>query len=345
MALRTTPFLAALAIAACGSGAAAGTAAACDRFAAPNGTDRSAGTEAEPFRSVQRLADQLRPGETGCLRQGVYDQMTDGGYVLKFFHGGRRNARLTIQSAPGEQATLRGVVYFPRQSPYVTLRGVDINGRARWLRDDTVTVQLMTRGVRFEDNRVTNEGLKTCMIMGSNGGWGRARDAVIRNNEFVDCGDPRHGRLDHGIYVENALRTRISDNVFRNAPGYGVHLYPNAQRTRVVRNVMVGNGGGVIFAGEGSLASSGNLVAHNMIAGSRSDYAISQSWGPRVGQRNVARDNCISGRGISDHTPGFSTRGNVVTASVLASSGPQLRPSTPCAAVVGQAVAAGVARR
>ncbi len=333
MALRTALFLVALVLASCGSGAAADVASACDRFAAPSGGDRAAGTEGQPFRTVQRLADALRPGQTGCLRTGVYDQMTDGGYVLKFFHGGRRGARLTIRSAPGERATLRGVVYFPREAPNVTLRDVDINGRVRWLHDDTVTVQVMGRGVRFEGNRVTNEHLKSCMIMGSNSGWGRAIGAVVRHNEFTGCGNPRNGRLDHNIYVENALRSTIANNVFRGAPGYGVHLYPNAQRTRVVRNVMTDNGGGVIFAGEGRLASSNNLVADNVIQGSRSDFAISQSWGPTVGHGNVARDNCISGRGVTDRTIGFVSRGNTV------------RGADGCSSFVSQIATAGVAVR
>ena len=187
----------------------------------------------------------------------------------------------------------------------------------------------MARDIHFEDNTVTNGHLKSCMIMGSNAGWGRARGAVIRRNEFYDCGNPRNGRLDHNIYVENALNSPIADNVFRGAPGYGVHLYPNAQHTRVVRNVMTDNGGGVIFAGEGPLASSHNLVAHNVIEGSRSDFAISQSWGPKIGVGNVARDNCISGRGITDRTVGFVSRNNPV------------RDAAVCTGLVGQAVAVG----
>ena len=44
----------------------------CTRFAAPHGSDRGEGSSSLPFRTVQRLASTLAPGETGCLRAGTY---------------------------------------------------------------------------------------------------------------------------------------------------------------------------------------------------------------------------------------------------------------------------------
>ena len=57
-------------------------AVSCDRVAAPSGSDSAAGTVAGPYRSTQKLADSLAPGQTGCLRSGLYEQdvkVTKGG--------------------------------------------------------------------------------------------------------------------------------------------------------------------------------------------------------------------------------------------------------------------------
>jgi parallel beta helix pectate lyase-like protein len=341
----------ALVLAACGFAADPddSEAAVCDRVAATGGSDRHAGTQRHPFRTAQRLANSLRPGQTGCLRAGTYDDEVPGGYVLKFFEGGKRSKPLTIRSFPGERATLKGVVYFPKDSPRVRLSNVNINGRAPWLDDETVTVQMMAAHVTFSGNRVTNHGLKSCMIMGSNSGWGRAVDAYVHNNVFSDCGNPAHGMLDHGIYVENALRSKISDNVFYNAPGYAIHLYPNAQQTDVEHNVMADNGGGVIFGGDDDQASSGNLVRRNVITGSHGDYGIAAYWGGPVGRGNVARANCVFGNagGQIEPSEGFRAVGNLVSAPGFVNAAVRdyrLLPGSACARVVGAGIARSAGR-
>jgi hypothetical protein len=348
MAIRIAPIAAALAIAACGSGVHPTPAGACDRVAARGGSDRNAGTAGSPFHTVQRLADSLKAGQTGCLRSGTYDEMTPGQYVLKFFHGGRPKAPVTIRSYPGERARLKGVVYFPQGSPHVTLRDVDIDGRAPWLTSDTVTVQIMAADVTFEGNDLTNRGLKSCMILGSNSGWGRAVRTHIRRNVIHGCGNPGHGMLDHGIYAENVLDADISGNVFWGNAAYAVHLYPNAQGTRVTRNVMADNGGGVIFAGEGSRASSRNLVERNVIARSRHDFNITFYWPTRqtVGTGNVARDNCLfdGARGNIARQVGFAAAGNVIADPKFANPAARdYRPAagTACSRLVGAGIARG----
>src|ERR687898_401251 len=83
--------------------------ARCSRYAAPSGSDRGPGTRKRPFASPQRLVESLRPGQTGCLRGGVYDE-TDDGYILRFERAGRPSAPITVRSHPGERARLVGIV-------------------------------------------------------------------------------------------------------------------------------------------------------------------------------------------------------------------------------------------
>ena len=77
-------------------------AVSCDRVAAPSGSDSAAGTAASPYRTTQKLADSLTPGQTGCLRSGLYEQ------DVKVTKGGGAGSPVTISSYPGERATLKG---------------------------------------------------------------------------------------------------------------------------------------------------------------------------------------------------------------------------------------------
>ena len=351
MSLRLSAILAAAALSACGTAATPDVAGACDRVASPSGSDRADGTTEAPFRTVQRLAGALEPGETGCLREGNYDKRQDGGYVLKVKKGGRPGMPLTIRSYPGERARLEGVVYFTKQAPHVALRDVDIDGRARWLRDDPVSIKVMAADVVLEGNRITNRGLKSCVILGSNDGWGRAVGTIIRRNVFHRCGDASRAMQDHGIYAENAADGEISGNVFWGTAGYAVHLYPNAQRMRVSRNVMHDNGGGVIVAGNDEHTSSGNVIERNVIARSRKDHNIALYWEAGVGRGNVARNNCLfdGEDGDIDDERGLTVLDNVSGDPRFVNPGARdyrLAKGSRCAGILGANVAsaAGVSR-
>jgi hypothetical protein len=109
---------------------------------------------------------------------------------------------------------------------------------------------------------------------------------------------------------------------------------------------MDGNGGGVIFAGEGRDASTDNLVEHNIISRSRLDHNITEWWGDVVGRNNVARDNCLfAGRdGVLSRSPdGYVATGNTVADPQYVDADAhdyRLKPSSPCLPVVGYDVAA-----
>ena len=349
MALRLTPILAAAALVACGSAATPDVAGACERVASPSGSDGAAGTQQAPFRTVQRLADSLRDGETGCLRAGTYDKRQDGGYVLRFRDGGRAGAPVTVRSWPGERAKLEGTIYVPRRAAHVTIRDLDIDGRARWIEGEPVTVKITAAGVTFQGNRLTNRRLKSCLILGSNSGYGRAVRTIVRDNVFRDCGDPAHDLQDHAIYAENLSDGLITGNVFSGTAGFAVHLYPNARRTRVVRNVMVDNGGGVIVAGDEDHSSSDNVIERNVIAGSRKADNITSYWEERAGSGNVARQNCVlPGRGGNlDGGRGLALADNLVARPefVAPEDGDyRLKAGSPCSDLVGAGLVAGAAR-
>lgn len=307
----------------------------CDKVASPVGSDTAAGTLSAPYRTAQQLADSLSTGQIGCLRAGSYS--TSSTYVLELDTGGYR-----IRSYPGERARLVGNINVRSSAAGVTLSHLDIEGTG-----GSNTLKIYSADVVVEDNDITNLGRgQSCMMLGSNSGYGQAARTIVRRNRFHDCGSAANDNKDHGIYAQNLADGQILQNVFWNSAAYAIQLYPNAQRTRVAYNVVDGDSpsvrGGILFGGDSSYASSDNVVEHNVLAYAVT-YNITSTWGTAVGSANVARDNCVWAAGMSNVNTskgGFTASANV-TADPLFVDRPgrdyRIASTSPCAGVVGAA--------
>jgi Protein of unknown function (DUF1565) len=283
----------------------------CDRFAAPHGSDRLAGTEQRPFRGVPRLLRSLRAGQTGCLAPGRYHH--------------HRPARLRSRGASlvglGGRAQVDGAIWITAQATGAQIRGLELTASDRTF---FIPLKILASRARVAGNRIYGSRSTSCILVGSTR---RPRDVRIDRNWIHRCG--RSGKLDHLIYVSNAVGTVINGNVLTDNPGgWAVHLYPNADRSIVERNLIDGNQGGVIFAGDGSETADGNVVRANTITFSGPRRNIESSWGhDAIGVGNVAYGNCLYSVGL-DSPSGVGTQiGFAAGPSVATSSSPySLRP-------------------
>jgi parallel beta-helix repeat protein len=268
----------------------------CTSFAAPTGSDAAAGTEAAPYRSAQKLAESLRPGDTGCLRAGVYE----GG--MTFRAGGTPDAPVTLRNFPGERATVEGLTWVSRTAPHVVVEGLYLNGRNP---TDHPSPTVNASDVTFRRNDVTNEHTGICFMLGHED-WGRAVRTVIESNRIHNCGRLPATNFDHGIYISASDDVRVKNNWIYDNADWGVHLYPDAQNTLVEGNVIEGNGKGVTFSGEGGLASNDNTVRGNVIANSTIRFNV-ESWWPEgnpVPARNLTTGNCLGPSRRDDYRNG-----------------------------------------
>ncbi len=326
-----------------GVSSAGAATATCSLYAGPFGSDLAPGNQAAPLRTAQRLVDLLAPGQTGCLLSGTYSDEVTGPYVVRFNHGGGPGAPITLRSVPGGRARLRGVVYVPSGSNHVTISDLDIDGRPVITRPPAVSVQIMAEDTILERNDVTNGSTAICTVLGAPG-WGRAARTVVRGNRFHDCGRP--GVYEHSIYIEAVDGALVTDNLILRSGAYAIHLYPDARATTVTHNVMVDNGGGVIFAGEGDAASSDDTVSQNVIVGSVRRPGIHSWWGGKVGSGNLASSNCMynpSQTNVDIAGGGFTSRSNVIASPRFVNPGAgdyRLATDSPCLALVGYDTAA-----
>jgi parallel beta-helix repeat protein len=274
-------------------------AAHCDRYASPG-----AG-------AVQALLAKLRPGQRGCLRAGVYR----GDVSIE--HGGRPGAPIHLTSAPGATATIAGILWVADTANDVEISTLRLDGANP---EQAPSPQINGDRVVLRDNDITNHHNGICVILGGAfPHYGIAVDPTVVGNRIHDCGRLPRTNHDHGIYVEGTRGAKIVRNLIYGNADYGVHLYPDADRTLVAYNVIEGNGGGVIVAGATggeyprSYASDDNLIEDNVISGSVAMPDLQTSWDSLRGRGNLARRNCLgrSPGGAASVDDGLVLRDNV----------------------------------
>jgi hypothetical protein len=306
-----------------------GSARRCDKIATNRGSDSNRGTLRSPLRTPERLIRSLAPGQTGCLRRGVYS--TD---ELDVRRGGRNGAPIRLRSFPGERARLVGIVHVREGANNVVFSRLTFEGTG-----GANTIKIYSHDVVVEYSDITNTWRgQSCMILGSDEA-GAAVRTIVRRNRFHECGDPDNDNKDHSIYAANLQGGRIIGNRFWNHTARAIQLYPNADRNLVARNVIDGGPpsvrGGIVIGSEDEYSSSGNVIERNIIAYA-TEWNVYTNWNGATGTDNVVRYNCIwaGGEGnIETDDGGLRAHGNVIANPLFvnrAARDYRLRRASPC---------------
>jgi hypothetical protein len=311
----------------------------CRRYASPRGSDRARGTRRAPYRTARHLVRSLRTGQTGCLLRGTYRHR---GVVHL------RRPRTTLRNAPGARATVDGAIQIERRARGASVAGLRLTSHSRTF---FTPVKVEASDARVVRNVIFGSVNSICVQVG--GSEAAPQRVVIEENLIGRCS--REGKLDHQIYLAETRDTVVRWNILTgNAGGWGVHLYPNADRTLVEHNVIDGDYGGVVFAGDGEETADGNVVRNNAITFSTRRGNLEGSWsGGPEGSGNVAYNNCLFSRGPGapaglSRTAGFAARGNTVLRGSPYRSRSRrdyrFRQDSPCRRLVGD-VSARAGRR
>lgn len=186
---------------------------AADYYVAPAGNDGNPGTEAAPFRTVQKACDTARAGDRVLLREGVYAEKN-----VDMRYSGEEGKPIVLQNYSGERPIVEGRIELQAlagwQKPigWITIEGLEI--RNAW---DGIKFynahHLVLRHNNIHDNN--SQG-----ILG-NGYQVRIEGNVIARNGLRT--DNPTSNQEHGIYCTGTYFA-IVNNVIHSNRAYGIQV-------------------------------------------------------------------------------------------------------------------------
>ena len=306
----------------------------CDRYASPSGSDSSGnGGISAPYATINKLDAALRPGQTGCLRAGIYGSTSTW---VQINSSGTTSSRITIASYPGDWATVRG--YVDIEGSYTTLSHLSIDGSNNLYTQHPAGVNcpaptsqpLTIAGhddvLEFDDYYQSVASLRGNGI--GIGFWGNADNTVIRFNKIHDVGQCQ--AYDHVIYLSHGNNVQIYDNWLWNDPhGRGVQLYPAPTNAKIFDNVIDHVGEGFVVGNESGDTVSGNQIYNNVVTNTTGlpwegipGEGIHDNYGGTPGTGNAFHDNILyNNPGGIGHVTAVQTYANT-------SANPQLSDPT-----------------
>jgi parallel beta-helix repeat protein len=221
-------------------------------FVSAIGSDSNAGTQAQPFRTIQRAADLVSPGDRVIVNDGTYrGSSSNTTPIVTINRGGNARNYVIFQSANKWGAKLDGQnrlsvgVAFGKGVSYVRIQNFEIYGIATGAPGGAGGIDLENAGgfIDIAGNNFHDIGkICTDSAYGQDAIFGATtHDIIIEQNFIHDIGrfapgengcTPLTGYYqnhDHGIYIASGSRYTIQNNIFyNNARGWSIQLYPHA---------------------------------------------------------------------------------------------------------------------
>jgi hypothetical protein len=328
----------------------------CSLYASNGGSDSSNGSQAAPFRSLEKLASSLRAGQVGCLQSGeTFDSGENVGLIPAEMHG-EAGMPVTITSTdPAEPATITHNLTLAYGVNYVVITHVDFNwsmpkpwecwnARGEGVSNEIISApgkctagaasseDAVQIGVDGKDDSLTYDDITSndtniCIILGGDGrGWPEGN--VIENDRIHNCGPPVES-TSSGFPIANeewgwhahgvydsAHGTIIKNNYIYDNSRDGVLFHGGGEGAVVEHNILDHNGAGVWFGENTNNRAAWNIITNSTSGRDVVDYGIG-SYEAGVG--NVATNNCLDGNESGEIEPhgGFTASDNKTGANPL----------------------------
>lgn len=238
-------------------------------YVSTSGSDSNAGTEAAPFRTIQKAASVVSAGDTVIVAAGTYtgNNLCSGdNAIVCLTRGGSISAHVTFQSATLYGAKLVGAgnnagFRYTSSSNYVDLEGFEISGIAAIAADGGASaIQMYSGGKGSTIKRVSIHDIGyvcTDTTKGQNGIFVQQPSVTVERTAIYNVGrkTPLDGctysttnfqNHDHGIYLNGTNESTaipggngavIKNNLFyNNKRGWSIQLYPGSLSSVVVAN-------------------------------------------------------------------------------------------------------------
>jgi arylsulfatase A-like enzyme len=282
----------------------------CDLVASTLGNDSAPGTLTQPFRTVQKLADTLAPGQTGCLRgtAAIEPFLENVTIANKNAVSSTEADRITIRNFPGEIPKLNGRLVIADTANRISIAGLALDGREADGNGTLPSPQIDGDDVKVLDSNLTGGDEVGCLRLGSGLGAIAYRTRIERVRVH-DCSE--------GVRAQYSRNLILLDSLVYDNNSWGLRLGPDADSSFVRRVILDGNQGNAQLTGDAVNYSSGNVLTHNIYSNPASGSAnLSSSWNgantpPR--QLNNVRFTCAYApgqpfSGLSTSAGGYNIR-------------------------------------
>ncbi len=268
----------------------------------PTGSDSNPGSEARPFRTIQKAADSVKPGDTVLVDDGVYTYSGPndcyGKVVVCVSRGGvadnwvvfrsKNKWGAKIDGGNGEAGAGFGV---RGGASYVRIHGFEIASLAN-ANGSASGIDLFDGGSYFQviGNHIHNIGrVCTNTSNGQNGIYIKADNVLVEGNLIHDNGRLVPGQQgcqpnndywqnhDHGVYHSGGDHVTIRDNIIYNIKqGWAIQVWPKSRAHMNILNntIAFGNqhngklGAIVMWApSSGGMKVSDSTIANNIFYG------------------------------------------------------------------------------
>jgi hypothetical protein len=311
------------------------------RYVALDGSDANPGTEARPWRSIQRALELAKPGDQILVRRGTYagtalgrDLGGDVGHALLASPQGAPGAPITLQPHPGERVTLAGFVSLPRAA-WFRMTGFVVDGADAPVGAEGVSLGNTSSGephhVEISYNEIRNfqppEGRHAHGILHFSGS-----DTALVGNRIHDIG--RTTFYDHGIYLKAGRRVVVANNVISDVTGgYGLHIWGDFDDSWVIHNSVYGSAAsGFTIGGNDERGRPDRVVtANNVFAGHSGTADSHQGYAAKEYQPG-------SGNSVHDNLGWGNARSNPFA---LSASGPSHNRTVTAGSATAAATDAG----
>jgi hypothetical protein len=227
-------------------------------YVATNGSDSNSGSSSAPFKTIQKAANVVNPGDTVIVRNGTYSNSSvsgSGSKLIVVSRGGTSSAWVTFKSENKWGAVIDGLnnttwEAWSLKANYVRVQDFEIKG----FRDEAVENYNGGQFLDIVGNNIHNIGRWcTDQTGGQDAIFLSSSNVIVQQNVIHDIGryapgengcNPSSGYYanhDHGIYVDGdfggADNITIRNNIFYNINrGWALHIYPSRVNNLAVLN-------------------------------------------------------------------------------------------------------------
>jgi parallel beta-helix repeat protein len=246
--------------------------------------------------SIEAAANSLSPSSVLCLRGGIYSEsdrritLTTSGTAtslkkIKAYPGERVEIRASFRISSVSHWVIEGVFVDASYAPVRTATGGRTNTEQAMSfhasTDITIdSVELINRRPNLNPDLAG-----TCIFLG---GSPYSTKITIQNSSIHQCGQLPRTNHEHCIYALGVNDLTVSNNWIYDCADRSIQLYPDANGSSVVGNLVDSNHQNGISLG----SDADNNVVRNNVVNTPNGKTI-YTGGTYAGSGNIVKDNCV----------------------------------------------------